>query len=180
MKQTPQTQTYRGFTLIEVLMVMTIIIILASLTVGGLQFVKTRQNNNKAEIQINLLSRGLEEYNLDNGDYPGDEDAGGANGTGETNMLFQALYYDGFEAMEAGDESATIYLSDLDPLNDSQKWLEGSGSTATIVDPWKNEYLYRRGSGAFNPDYDLWSKGKDSETEGDGEADKDKDDIRNF
>ncbi len=178
MKQSSRIQRQRGFTLVEILVVMTIILILAALTTGGMQFVKTRQKNNQAEIQIGLLSKGIEDYKLDNGDYPGAEDAGGSSGTGESNMLFRALYYDGFEAGDDG--TASIYLSELDPLNDAQKWTEGSGSSAEIIDPWENEYRYRRGSGALNPDYDLWSMGKDEDTEGDGTDDKDKDDIRNF
>lgn len=178
MKQSHRTHQQRGFTLIEILVVMTIILLLAGLTIGGLQYVKTKRDNNRAEIQINLLSRAIEEYNLDNGDYPGDEDAGGTSGEDQSNMLFQALYYDGFMAEDDG--SASIYLSELDPENDSQKWLDGTGASTIIVDPWKQEYLYRRGSAAMNPDYDLWSKGEDGETAGDGEDDKDKDDIRNF
>lgn len=167
-------QHHRGFTLIEVLVVMTIIMLLAALTIGGLQFVKTKRDNNRAEIHINLLSKAIEEYKLDNGDYPGDADAGGSSGENQSNMLFQALYYEGFLAGDDG--SASIYLSELDPLNDSQKWLEGTGASTKIIDPWKREYLYRRGSGAVNPDYDLWSRGED----GDEPDANDKDDIRNF
>lgn len=180
MKQTSQIQQQLGFTLVEVMVVITIIIVLAGLTVGGLQFVNTKRDNSKAEIQINLLSRGIEEYKLDQGDYPGDENTGGSDGLSQTNMLFEALYYDGFRALEAGDNSATIYLSDLDPENDTQKWIEGSDANSKIIDPWKTEFRYRRGSGAMNPDYDLWSSGKDLETAGNGNDDKDKDDIRNF
>lgn len=180
MKQTSQIRQPWGFTLVEVMVVITIIFILAGLTVGGLQFVNTKRDNSKAEIQINLLSRGIEEFKLDQGDYPGDVDAGGSNGLDQTNILFKALYYDGFSALEAGDNSATIYLSDLDPENDTQKWIKGFGASSKIIDPWKAEFRYRRGSGAMNPDYDLWSSGKDLETAGDGKDDKDKDDIRNF
>jgi general secretion pathway protein G len=169
---------HHGFTLVEVLIVMTIILILAAMSMGGLTFVKNRQAYNKTEIQISLLERGIEEYKLDMGDYPGDENAGGSEGTGESNMLFLALYYDGFQA--ADDGSASIYLSELDPVNDTQRWISGSGQNATIIDPWKGEYRYRRGSGAMNPDYDLWSMGKDGETAGDGTDPKDKDDVRNF
>jgi len=150
-----------------------------------MQFVKTRQKNNQAEIQIGLLSKGIEDYKLDNGDYPGAEDAGGSSGEDESNMLFKALYWDSDDdgnGMPPGspDEDQIVYLSELDPLNDAQKWTEGSGEFAEIIDPWENEYRYRRGSGALNPDYDLWSMGKDEVTAGDGTDDKDKDDIRNF
>jgi hypothetical protein len=89
-------------------------------------------------------------------------------------MLFRALYYDGFEAGDDG--SATIYLSELDPINDTQKWIDGTGATSTIQDPWGQEYRYRRGTGAMNPDYDLWSTGPD----GDSPDANEKDDKSNF
>jgi prepilin-type N-terminal cleavage/methylation domain-containing protein len=180
MKRNFRRRHATGFTMMEVLIVMTIIAILAALSVGGLMFVKEKQKNSKAEIQIGLIAKGIQDYELDNGDFPGDENAGGSNGTNESNMLFQALYYDGYESLESGDESATIYLADLDPGNDTQQWIEGSGSSAEIVDPWKNEYRYRRGTSAMNPDFDIWSSGKDGETAGNGTDDKDKDDITNY
>lgn len=166
--------------MMELLIVMTIIAILAALSMGGLMFVKEKQKNSKAEIQVGLLSKAIQDYELDNGDFPGEEDAGGSAGTGESNMLFRALYWDGYQALESGDESATIYLPELDPSNDTQQWTDGSGASVTIVDPWKNEYRYRRGSSAMNPDFDIWSSGKDGETAGDGKNAKDKDDISNY
>lgn len=178
MKQTLRIHHNHGFTLVEVMVVIMIIMILAGLTIGGLQFVNAKRDNNKAEIQINLLSRGIEEYKLDNGDYPGDENAGNSDGSTQTNMLFKALYYDGLIAGDDG--TASIYLADLDPENDSQKWIEGSGASSKIIDPWKAEFRYRRGSDALNPDYDLWSMGKDGVTAGNGTDGKDKDDIANF
>ena len=192
MKQTSQIQQPLGFTLVEVMVVITIIIVLAGLTVGGLQFVNAKRDNSKAEIQINLLSRGIEEYKLDQGDYPGDLNAGSNNkGENQSNMLFKALYWNSDEDEkgmdpDSYDDDQTIYLSELDPFNDTQKWIKGSGAisndgaSSKIIDPWKAEFRYRRGSGAMNPDYDLWSSGKDLETAGNGSDDKDKDDIRNF
>ena len=54
-----------------------------------------------------------------------------------------------------------------------------------ILDPWGNEYLYRKGANAVNPDFDLWSKGKDGKTKtGTAAADMTsadmRDDIKNF
>jgi prepilin-type N-terminal cleavage/methylation domain-containing protein len=176
MKITPEIKYHRGFTLAELMIVIAIIIILAGIVIGSMGFVKTRQRNNQAEIQIKLLENAIQQYHTDNGEYPGDADAGGSIGTGESNMLFRALFYDGFLA----DDNSLIYLSELDPATDVQKWIDGTGAGATIVDPWGVEYRYRRGSGALNPDYDLWSVGPDGESAGDGEDDKDKDDISNF
>ena len=60
-----------AFTLIELMAVITIIVILAGLVVGGLGFVSERQAKEKAKVQIALLSKALEEYKLDMGTYPG-------------------------------------------------------------------------------------------------------------
>jgi hypothetical protein len=58
-------------------------------------------------------------------------------------------------------------------------------ATTTIKDPWGNEYRYRKGTNAQNPDFDLWSCGKDGLTNfgpsaSDIQDPKNKDDIRNF
>lgn len=152
----------KGFTLIEMLVTVTIIVILAGLSLGGFNFVTTKQANEKAKIQISLLSNALEEYKLDNGEYPAS--------TGGTNALFTALYYNGAQTPPVADSK--IYLADLDPVNNGQGWMEGSGATATIVDPWGEPYIYRNPP-TVNPDFDLVSKGKD------GELDT-SDDITNY
>ncbi len=130
-----------GFTLIEMLVTITIVVILAGLSLGGFKFVTSKQANEQARIQIKLLERGLEEYKLDNGTFP-------PSGSEE---LFKALYTDG-----ASSSDNKIYISDLDPNNNKQGWTQGS----KIVDPWGNEYIYRY-PGTKNPDFDLLSKGPD-------------------
>ncbi len=59
-----------GFTLVELLVVITIIAILAALvlsTAGGIQDKAAR---NRAQSEIAALSAALESYKADNGDYP--------------------------------------------------------------------------------------------------------------
>ena len=65
----------------------TIIVILAGLSLGSFKFVITKQANSQAELQIKLLETAIEEYKLDNGEYPLDD-----NGT---NSLYTELYYNG-------------------------------------------------------------------------------------
>ncbi|MDE0835121.1 MAG: type II secretion system protein GspG [Akkermansiaceae bacterium] len=158
----------KGFTLIEMLVVITIIIILAGLSMGGYSFVIQKQANSQAKIQISLLSKALEEYKLDNGEYPD---------TDKTNDLYKALYWDSDNNGTGADTDTDqkIYVSQLDPDNDNQGWTEGTGANAKIVDPWGKEYIYRRGDHdkAKNPDFDLLSKGTDG-IEGNA------DDIDNF
>ena len=79
----------RGFTLVELLAVITIIIILASVVIGGMGLVKERQARSTAKIQLGLITNALEEYKLDNGSYP----MGDAGAKGESNILFRALYW---------------------------------------------------------------------------------------
>lgn len=59
-----------GFTLVEMLAVITIIVILAGLVVGGMGFVNDRQAREKAKVQIAMLEKALEDYKLDYGSYP--------------------------------------------------------------------------------------------------------------
>lgn len=185
--KTHQKSKARGFSLIELLASITIIVLLAGLIVGGLGYAQDKQAREKAKVQIALLSKGLEDYNLDNGTYPV---ATGA-GTGRSNMLYQRLYFDGARTNPPG----RIYVSELDPMNSTQGWVSGTGAAARINDPWGNEYRYRSGRlangnvnpTAFNPDFDLWSTGKDGRHNAgtnaipfDPNHPDNRDDIRNF
>ena len=150
MKTRSPSPRSRGFTLIELLVVITIIVILAALSVGGYGYIARKQADSQATIQISLLSKAIEEYKLDNGVYPP---------TGNTNSLYILLYWTGANASPPGK----IYLPDLDPNSKGHGWIDGTGDAAKILDPWGNEYIYKRGdnSTAKNPDFDLASGGKD-------------------
>jgi len=172
-----------GFTLVEVLTVIVIIMILAGLVVGGMALAKEKQNRDKAKVQIHLLANALEQYKADFGKYP-ENDA--APGTLATEKLYEALYYNGANE----PDKFKIYLAELNPLANKQGWIEYKGSKTVntvpqpgevkIIDPWKKEYLYRTGAAAANPDFDLWSMGKDGKTDADDPKAKDSlDDIRN-
>lgn len=194
-----------GFTLIELMAVITIIVILAGLVVGGMGFVSERQAKEKAKVQIALLSKALEEYKLDMGTYPllsSNTPAAptAPNGTGTSSRLYNALFYDGFEfrknpsrPVSTPAKAEKIYLSDLDPTASKQGWVvtrtTGDPQINQIVtDPWGNQYCYRAavkvdGSAdpnTQNPDFDLWSMGKDGKTNADPKHKDCRDDIRNF
>ena len=196
MKITPRSGK-AAFTLIELMAVITIIVILAALVVGGLGFVKDRQAKEKARIQIALLSKAIEEYKLDIGKYPGVDANTQATGL-ITDELYDQLFYQGWEFGEnparvdtPTDPKATkIYLADLDPASTKQGWVKTSKAEKPaprlkIIDPWGKEYHYRKGTNAMNPDFDLWSEGKDGKTKttltaGDLKHADTRDDIRNF
>lgn len=189
-----------AFTLIELMAVITIIVILAGLVVAGMGFVTERQAKEKARVQIALLSKALEDYKLDNGNYPASTDT--ATGIGQSQELFKALYYDSDldgqsagSGASSGDQDQKFYLSDLDPATNKQGWTSGTAAATTkIVDPWGNEYRYRSAFAApvgnsapganastQNPDFDLWSSGKDGRSTPATAGDKtNNDDIKNF
>ena len=178
----PSRRLRSGFTLIEMLATISIIVILAGRVVAGTAFVKEKQNRSKAEIQIKLLSNACEEFKLDHGYYPGRDDNSKSDGKNMSNQLFMDLYWDSNRdgSGPRTDAVQKIYLSDLDPENNKQGWIEGKGQAAHILDPWNNEYLYRKGVNAQNPDFDLWSPGKDGRTNPENPKDKiNRDDVRN-
>ncbi|MGA0853651.1 MAG: type II secretion system protein GspG [Luteolibacter sp.] len=182
-----------AFTLVEMMAVTTIIAILAGLVVVGMEFAKQRQATEKAKVQIALLSKAIEEYKVDMGAYPGLDPDTAADGK-VSRELYQALFKDGYDYTNssspaaAWDKATKIYLVELDPRNNKLGWVNKTTSDTPddeldILDPWGSPYRYRKGTNAQNPDFDLWSIGKDgktNETNPSTTLEENQDDIRNF
>jgi type II secretory pathway pseudopilin PulG len=206
-----------AFTLIELMAVITIIIILAGLVVGGMNFVTARQAKEKAKVQLAILSKALEEFKLENGAYPPLKIKDGslepadnadtftrAGATTQSQALYKALFldtdYDGTAAVDGSgaqvDKDQKIYLPELNPGTTASPSKLGWNSTNKdhIIDPWGNPYAYQSavnaptGTGASktanpndkcnNPDFDLWSMGKDGKTNTDPRHADCRDDIK--
>lgn len=183
------TPSRPGFTLIEMLVVIAIIIILAALTLGGFNFVQAKQAREKAKVQVGLLQMALEDFRADNGFYPPNPNQNGMNGTMEIyRFLYPPLAAD-------GGVNPDVYLAELNPENDTQGWLDGQLGPGPhrIVDPWGFEFRYRTNAPgdngaifAANPGYDLWSVGPDGQTVAgpngayDPMAPENQDDIRSW
>jgi type II secretory pathway pseudopilin PulG len=158
-----------------------------------MEFAKQRQATEKAKVQIALLSKAIEEYKVDMGVYPGDLDDSPADGK-ISRELYQALFKDGYDYTNtsspaaAWDKATKIYLVELDPRNNKLGWVNKTTSDTPddeldILDPWGSPYRYRKGTNAQNPDFDLWSIGKDgktNETNPSTTLEENQDDIRNF
>lgn len=200
-----------AFTLIELMAVITIIVILAGIVIGGMGYVNEKQAREKAKIQISLLSKALEEYKLDMGIYPPTANKPGtftANGTATSADLYVALFYEGYDYAQKNSppswtkkvggvdvpKATRIYLPELDPTNSKQGWVDPATSTTPptsvpIKDPWGSQYCYRTATNdkgtanadTQNPDFDLWSVGKDVKSVPGTTSDpSNKDDIKNF
>jgi type II secretory pathway pseudopilin PulG len=161
-----------AFTIIELLIVMTIIIILAGLVLGTSGYVQKKGARSRAEAEIAAISAGLESYKADNGIYPSDPNTTDqldptapppANNSTYINAA-QALY-----RQLSGDQDGV-----QNTLNDDTKnyisALIKPGSLATpsgqipyLKDPFGNPYGYSTmkasnpSSHGFNPTFDLWS-----------------------
>lgn len=131
-------QDERGFTLIELMVVIVILSILAGLIVPRIMGRPEEARQAKARIQIESLETALKLYRLDNGSYP------------TTEQGLQALV----EAPEVGELA--------------KNWREGGYLEKGKVpkDPWDNDYVYL--SPGTQGDYDIVSYGADGEPGGEG------------
>jgi general secretion pathway protein G len=128
----------RGFTLIELMVVIVILGILAGLIIPRIMGRPEEARRMKARIQIESIETSLQLYKLDNGNYP------------TTDQGLQAL----IEAPSVGQLP--------------RAWREGGYMEKGKVpkDPWRTEYVYL--SPGVNGDYDLSSYGPDEEPGGEG------------
>ncbi|QJE99358.1 type II secretion system protein GspG [Luteolibacter luteus] len=179
MKINESRRNAAGFSLMELVVVVAIIVLLAGLTMAGMSFINQKNAREKAKVQVKLIENSLENYFNDNRSYPPANDPAGERGD---EVLYKYLYYDGFEARDNG---GVVYLPELDPDNNTksgQAWMEGKGQQARIIDPWGKYFRYRSGDtpDAVNPDFDIWSCGPDGKTNADPKHKDCLDDIKNW
>jgi len=130
----------RGFTLIEIMVVIVILGILAGLVLPRFMGRTEEAKKVKAKLQIENLEGALKLYKLDNGTYPTTEQ--------------------GLEALVQKPAGGAI------PSN----WREGGylEKGKIPLDPWNRPYVYVS-PGVINKDFDLKSLGGDGEEGGEGE-----------
>jgi len=170
-----------GFSLLEVLVVVVIMMILAALSVGIYGWVEARKRDDLSKNQLNMLTMAVERYYNDHQAYPKLD--GKLSLESSSQALYAALYGD-----EDGDgntdEGKSVYLSELDPKGSGAKtkFVVKEGNGFIVMDPWGKPFRYRLGydqleqgdeNAGENPDFDVWSAGKDGQ---DGTSD----DVANF
>lgn len=131
----------KGFTLMELLVVVIILGILA--TYVGVKLVREpeRARINQAKIQIQAFEQALKMYKMDNGDYPSTDQ--------------------GLKSLVEKPTTGTI----------PNKWKEGGYLDKNKVpkDPWGNEYVYMN-PGLHNPNaVDVFTYGPDGQPGGEGD-----------
>lgn len=198
-------QSQRGFTLIEVLIVVSIIAILATMTFAGVQIAQRSARNATAKSEVALFCQSLDMYYADEKTYPGRDAKQLNSDSNQFPALFVALLDDAAPRGRGGRNSPYMTLQRDRIVVEDDEWDEETGEPANrwiparksqvadakvakyYLDPFQtfNVYRYRCNRGRkfkswmLNPKrYDFYSVGPDEEDDtvlGDDEEDEEND-----
>ena len=129
----------KGFTLIEIMVVVIILGLLAGLVLPRILGQEEKAKHEAAKVQIRSLESALDAFKLDNGFYPATDQ--------------------GFEALIKKPEAGRI----------PNKWREGGYLKPARIpkDPWTKEFVYFA-PGSEGREYEILSYGADNEPGGEG------------
>jgi general secretion pathway protein G len=136
-----------GFTLIELMVVIGIIAILASLIIGVAGYAMRKSDMGRAVADLEKIKNALEEYRVENGSYPTNTVAD--NSKNWVSVLWR--HNPPFLVLKGWNDPAADYQA---------------------VDPWGNDYRYYHDANSpyathnnSKFSYDLWSEGPETNTE---------------
>ncbi len=164
----------QGFTLIEILVVVAIISVLASIVTAGAFMAQERARQGVARVFIAAVTAALEDYALDTGRYPGwdrpdDENAFPAlyealcglrppRGGGGPSAPYMEFKHD---SLLVEDEDGAFHAATLAEIRDPKV-------PKFVQDPWGNPYVYRENRMHANRKFamrpgkaDVYSTGRD-------------------
>lgn len=174
-----------GFTLVELLVVMVVIAILASLTIGGFRYAQESSARNRTVSAHGAIRAALEQYKEKFGEYPEPENPGETLPIGSmtyraggAHMLYQAITGDGTSAIklsggaaagvesdgevDASEKENMINFTNLPKSIIYPNVAAGLVQPRILIDGWSRPFQYTKpinGVLAINPTYDLWSEG---------------------
>jgi general secretion pathway protein G len=145
---------YNGFTLIELIIVVTVITILAGLVLSTAGYARKKGARARAETEIAAISAALESYKADSAVYPA------YSGTTGAHALYQGLSGDGNDAIggttastgtpgSSGKSYMTLKPNMLSP--------NPPDATTRVIDPFGNAYNYIAPGTNNTSAFDLWS-----------------------
>lgn len=176
-----------GFTLLELLVVISIMALLASLTLMGFRHASVTSSRNRTSAFHRGIMSALENYRADNGEYPEPRNPNQATSfgparydTGGALMLYQALSGDGDNEIKSAsggtasngkvddDEISQAYMKEM-----PKELITKTSSGSMIMDGFGHPFQYtypKRSKDAdkgtpstntVNTTYDLWSFAED-------------------
>jgi type II secretory pathway pseudopilin PulG len=173
-----------AFTLVELLVVITVIVILAGLILATTGYVQKKGARSRAETEIAAMSAALENYKADNGIYPrGNANLSNSQPYDTDNLNAQSAFDPSTSSYQlaslflyktlSGDTSANLqppagaksYFSFKPQMLGGTKDANGNLTSVTYIrDPFGNSYGYSTAnqassSNGYNPTFDLWSTG---------------------
>ena len=162
-----------AFTIIELIVVISIILVLAGLVLATSSYVHNKGARSRAEAEIAAFSAALENYRADNGVYPSNGDSTALDARQDFNptMPFPNKYTKAslflYEALSGdADNDSTRSAEKTSYLSFKPNQLSPSDQTQAVTyikDPFGNSYGYSTAGQAgtsgvgYNPTFDLWS-----------------------
>jgi len=125
---------HRGFTLLEVMLVLGILVVLAAFVIPAVTGAGTAAKKSAAKVMVgpsSTLSMAIEQYFMQLGHYPE-------------------------QLMDLAERP-----DDVD--DDDDRWYQFVNSSADFLDPWQNELVYRYPGDVNEDGFDLLSIGSDQE-----------------
>ncbi len=160
-----------GFTLVELLTVIVIMVILATITMSISKLVLRRESLSRATAEMDSIMTALKAFQRDNGDYPPmDNNTGSGSPYSEQNLLAALTGHARWIKDPVGGHAKwevvdlTVQLNDGSTLPFGEKYTWGHSyielekfnisdrdmstasslkTTSVLNDPWDNPYLYR-------------------------------------
>ena len=199
-------KTAKGFTLVEILIGVSILAMLASCMWVAVASYQNKKLVKKAETEIALMAACLEEYRTDSGGVlpfgRGDEES--------SNILYRALSCDEDNDGEPDEDSSgntrMPYCRTLNVIKNPKEAEQGEGipvlrasirtkekgrrKMLVIIDPWGKPYRYRLGcetedekgktGTGINADFDIFSQGPDGQGDSTNKGAENEDNISNI
>ena len=125
---------HAAFTLIELMVVVTIIAVLAGLTIGTLGYVNRKGAESRARAEVAAIATAVDNYKLEFGSYP----------SNTTTALFKEL---------TGQGSVNKTRVFIEPT----PGLVTNATNGPFIDPWGTAYNYRNPGTNNVGFFDLWS-----------------------
>ena len=169
MKLFLDNRSFAGYTLVEVLLVLSVILILGGITFGTASGVQSARMKSIAKAEIALISESLFRFHNTHGDYPITEGAENNSITLSKALLgwkiFQATPPKMVDLKDVPSEGVTSFIELSKILYEGNLPVSDQimPSNVRFIDPWGNAYVYayKESKDWDNFSFVLYSKGPD-------------------